>query len=90
MEKIEETTRCAADQIREILNKLERKNRELVLDSIVKEYEEEEAYECPECGADITSDMSACPNCGVGLSFEIVEDTLEETDGTEEQEEDEE
>ena len=42
MEKIEETTKCAADQIREILNKLEKKNRELVLDSIVKEEEEEE------------------------------------------------
>ena len=41
MEKIEETTKCAADQIREILNKLEKKNRELVLDSIVKEEEEE-------------------------------------------------
>ena len=41
MEKIEETTRCAADQIREILNRLEKKNRELVLDSIVKEDEEE-------------------------------------------------
>lgn len=42
MEKIEETTKCAADQIREILNRLEKKNRELVLDSIVKEDEEEE------------------------------------------------
>ena len=42
MEKIEETTRCAADQIRVILNKLAKKNRELVLDSIVKEEEEEE------------------------------------------------
>ena len=41
MEKIEETTKCAADQIREILNRLEKKNRELVLDSIVKEEEEE-------------------------------------------------
>ena len=32
---------------------------------------EEDAYECPECGAEITPDMSACPGCGVGLSFEI-------------------
>ncbi len=30
----------------------------------------EEAYECPECGAVIRPDMTACPNCGVGLSFE--------------------
>jgi N utilization substance protein A len=30
----------------------------------------EETYECPECGAVIRPDMTACPNCGVGLSFE--------------------
>jgi N utilization substance protein A len=34
------------------------------------EEETEETYECPECGAKITTDMTACPNCGVGLSFE--------------------
>ena len=31
---------------------------------------DEEVYECPECGAPITIDMTVCPNCGVGLSFE--------------------
>ncbi len=30
----------------------------------------EEIYECPDCGAPITIDMTVCPNCGVGLSFE--------------------
>ena len=30
----------------------------------------EEVYECPECGAPITIDMTVCPSCGVGLSFE--------------------
>ncbi len=30
----------------------------------------EEYYECPECGAKITIDMTTCPNCGIGLSFE--------------------
>lgn len=34
------------------------------------EEEYEEYYECPECGHTITIDMTACPNCGVGLSFE--------------------
>jgi N utilization substance protein A len=29
-----------------------------------------EEYECPECGGKITLDMTVCPNCGVGLSFE--------------------
>jgi N utilization substance protein A len=28
------------------------------------------AYECPECGATVRPNMTACPNCGVGLSFE--------------------
>jgi N utilization substance protein A len=41
------------------------------------EPEEEEAeteeYECPECGAKITVDMTNCPNCGIGLSFEYEE-----------------
>jgi N utilization substance protein A len=38
------------------------------------ESEEDESYECPECGHPITVDMSTCPNCGVGLSFEISEE----------------
>jgi N utilization substance protein A len=40
--------------------------------------EEDEAepdeYECPECGAKITLDMTNCPNCGIGLSFEYEEE----------------
>ena len=35
---------------------------------------EEEYYECPECGAKITTDMTTCPNCGIGLSFEYEEE----------------
>jgi N utilization substance protein A len=34
---------------------------------------EVEEYECPECGAKITVDMTSCPNCGIGLSFEYEE-----------------
>jgi N utilization substance protein A len=34
------------------------------------EAESPEEYECPECGARITVDMTNCPNCGIGLSFE--------------------
>jgi N utilization substance protein A len=35
-----------------------------------EETESPEEYECPECGAKITVDMTSCPNCGIGLSFE--------------------
>ncbi len=35
--------------------------------------EEVETYECPECSSPVTADMTSCPNCGVGLSFEIEE-----------------
>jgi len=35
---------------------------------------EEDSYECPECAHKITADMTVCPNCGVGLSFEEEED----------------
>jgi len=38
---------------------------------------EEAAYECPECGAAITADMTSCPKCGVGLSFEYEDDSEE-------------
>ncbi|GHV89186.1 transcription termination/antitermination protein NusA [Spirochaetia bacterium] len=34
-----------------------------------------EEYECPECGAKITLDMTTCPNCGIGLSFEYEEES---------------
>ena len=41
MEKIEETTRCATEQIREILNTLEKKNNEIVAESqVIEEIEE--------------------------------------------------
>ena len=42
------------------------------------EEEEGETYECPECGSDITIEMTACPNCGVGLSFEFEDGETEE------------
>jgi N utilization substance protein A len=37
------------------------------------EAEDVEEYECPECGAKITLDMTNCPNCGIGLTFEYEE-----------------
>ena len=43
-----------------------------------EEAETEEVYECPECGHPITIDMTSCPNCGVGLSFEVEEEEEEE------------
>ena len=36
--------------------------------------EESEEYECPECGSKITVNMTNCPNCGIGLSFEYEEE----------------
>lgn len=40
------------------------------------EYEEE--FECPECGHPVQINMTQCPSCGVGLSFEIEEEEAEE------------
>ena len=39
-----------------------------------EETAEVEEYECPECGAKITVDMTTCPSCGIGLSFEYEEE----------------
>jgi N utilization substance protein A len=44
----------------------------------VTDEESDDTYECPECGAPITSDMATCSQCGVGLSFEIEEIEQEE------------
>ncbi|MFA6508505.1 MAG: transcription termination factor NusA [Treponemataceae bacterium] len=38
--------------------------------SAAAEEAEPEEFECPECGAKITVDMTVCPQCGIGLSFE--------------------
>jgi transcription termination/antitermination protein NusA len=40
----------------------------------IEESAEPEEYECPECGAKITVDMTTCPSCGIGLSFEYEEE----------------
>ena len=40
----------------------------------------EETYECPECGEPITIEMTACPACGVGLRFEVEEESEEQSD----------
>jgi N utilization substance protein A len=39
-----------------------------------EESTETEEYVCPECGAKITVDMTTCPSCGIGLSFEYEEE----------------
>ena len=47
--------------------KAEEEEREAEAEEIVE-------YECPECGAKITLDMTTCPSCGIGLSFEYEEE----------------
>ncbi len=49
-----------------------------------EEYSDSEEYECPECGNKITVNMTSCPNCGVGLSFEEDDDEDDEDDDIEE------
>ena len=43
--------------------------------------DEGEDYECPECGKSITLEITNCPHCGVGISFEFEEEESEETEG---------
>ncbi len=38
-------------------------------EEIEEVYEEVAVYECPECGAEITTDMKECPNCGIEIEF---------------------
>ena len=43
---------------------------------------DDEAYECPECGAPITTEMSSCPGCGIELEWDEGEETLEELEAS--------
>ncbi len=49
---------------------------DIVEEEAESEEEYEETFECPECRHALTDDMTSCPNCGVGLSFE--EESVEE------------
>lgn len=57
-------------------------------ESVSEGKEEAETYDCPECGKPITTDMTNCPNCGVGISFEFeeeesVDDSVVDSDDSE-------
>jgi transcription termination/antitermination protein NusA len=42
------------------------------------EEETEEQYECPVCHSQVTPAMVTCPNCGIGLSFEDIDEEEKE------------
>jgi N utilization substance protein A len=48
--------------------------------------EEPETYECPECGHPITTEMTNCPSCGVGFSFEFEDESEDEDEEIAEEE----
>jgi len=52
----------------------EEEQEEKAAEETTEESTEAEEYECPECGAKITVDMTTCPSCGIGLSFEYEEE----------------
>lgn len=71
---IEGVTEEELAKLHELVNSVvefvEEESEESASETLAEEQEDEEVYECPECGARITLDMTACPNCGVELSFE--------------------
>jgi N utilization substance protein A len=83
-EKLAGISSISAEQI-EALRKLIEEYVEIVEEDESLEGEETEGgeeedgeleeYECPECRAKITVDMTSCPNCGIGLSFEYEDET---------------
>jgi transcription termination/antitermination protein NusA len=82
MEKIEKLSENDIDTINAIINEnvdiIEEEEENSEDEEAYFEEEEDETYECPECGHEITVDMANCPHCGVGLSFEVAEETEEE------------
>jgi N utilization substance protein A len=69
-----ETLRRLIEEYVEIVEEEEETAAGDMAEEDIPDEEEEEAeieeYVCPECGAKITVDMTSCPNCGIGLSFE--------------------
>ncbi len=63
----------------EDINEQEMRSGLTILDEYVDIVEEESKDEveqqflCPECGHTLNPEMTSCPNCGVGLSFEEME-----------------
>ncbi len=75
---IQENVEVVEEEVEESIEEKEEEEDNVEYKEIVVE---EETYECPECGATITPDMTVCPNCGVGLSFEeedVDEDEINE------------
>lgn len=74
----------SAEDVRKVQDIIE-ENVEVIEQEEVAEQEEAEGgkpeveaaeqveYECPECGEIVTPEMSNCPKCGIGLSFEYEE-----------------
>ena len=58
--------------IKENVEFVEEQDDATASDENTDEPQEEEKYFCPECGAEITLDMTHCPKCGV--EFEFTED----------------
>ncbi|MBN2651376.1 MAG: transcription termination/antitermination protein NusA [Spirochaetales bacterium] len=54
----------------EIINE----NVDIIEEEEYEDDEYEEEYYCPECNSVISLDMTTCPNCGVGISFEEEEE----------------
>lgn len=67
---IEGIDEAAAEAIQSIIDE----NVEVIEEGESEAAEEEaasdEEYQCPDCGAHVTPEMSHCPSCGVELSFE--------------------
>jgi len=60
--------------IEEYVEIVEEETVEETQDDEDEESVDAEEYECPECGAKITVEMTTCPSCGIGLSFEYEEE----------------
>ena len=75
---IDETEETEAEESDEDMDFSEEESEEETEES--DDDSDAEEYECPECGSRITVNMTACPNCGVGLSFEEEDDDENDID----------
>jgi N utilization substance protein A len=72
--EIEELRKLIEEYVEIVEDETYEEEGEKAVEETSEEAAEPEEYECPECGAKITVDMTTCPSCGIGLSFEYEEE----------------
>ncbi len=77
-EALDSVRRIIEENIEVIEEEFEQEPEPVAAVEAEAEEAEAEVYECPDCRALVTPDMTQCPQCGVALSFEYEDEDAED------------